>query len=89
MTDDIVNRLRSPATVFYEYAVDEGALLRAAADEIERLRAQVARLREALAFYADRETWRGDPCPAHSDVDGDFVATIGKKARAALKEAEQ
>ena len=36
--DDIVERLRSPANVFYEYAADNGAFLREAADEIERLR---------------------------------------------------
>ena len=35
---DIVERLRSPANVFYEYVADEGAMLREAADEIERLR---------------------------------------------------
>lgn len=35
---DIVERLRSPANVFYEYAADNGAFLREAADEIERLR---------------------------------------------------
>ena len=36
--DDSVERLRSPANVFYEYAADNGAFLREAADEIERLR---------------------------------------------------
>jgi len=88
MSDDIVNRLRGPMNLG-GYRVIGNNVCNDAADEIERLRALVARLREALAFYADRETWRGDPCPAHSDVDGDFVATVGKKARAALKETER
>jgi hypothetical protein len=35
---DIVERLLNPANVFYEYVADEGAMLREAADEIERLR---------------------------------------------------
>ncbi len=48
MTDDIVARLRSPANVFYEYAADDGALLRQAADEIERLR------RESDGAYSER-----------------------------------
>ena len=45
---NIVERLRSPANVFYEYAADNGAFLREAADEITRLRAENERLREAL-----------------------------------------
>ncbi len=35
---DIVERLRPPASVFYEYSADNGALLEQAADEIEKLR---------------------------------------------------
>lgn len=45
---DIVERLRNPANVFYEYAADKGAMLREAADEIERLRETVRSLRAAL-----------------------------------------
>lgn len=56
-----------------------------AESESQRLNREITRLREALKFYANRETWRGDPCPLHSDVDGDFVATPGKCARAALE----
>ena len=37
MTDDLVKRLRSPANVFYEYAADNGALLREASDRIVKL----------------------------------------------------
>lgn len=48
MTDDIVVRLRSPINVFYEYAADDGTLLRQAAAEIERLREENDKLR---AFY--------------------------------------
>jgi hypothetical protein len=46
---DIVKVLRSSASVFYEYSADNGALLKQAADEIEKLRAalQTAR-RDAL-----------------------------------------
>ena len=39
MTDDLVKRLRSPANVFYEYAADNGGLLKEAADRIEALEA--------------------------------------------------
>ncbi len=38
---DIAELLRSSATVFYEYAADNGALLRRAAEEIIRLRARL------------------------------------------------
>ena len=44
---DIVDRLRAPATVFYEYAADDGAFLREAADEI-------VKLRKALRLAGDR-----------------------------------
>ena len=46
---NIVERLRSPATVFYEYAADNGAFLREAADEITRLRADLAAALDAAA----------------------------------------
>lgn len=38
MSDDLVKRLRSPANVFYEYAADEGAFLREAADRLEQIK---------------------------------------------------
>lgn len=50
---DILNVLRSGATVFYEYTADGGALLRGAADEIERLR-EVERL--AVEYVRASET---------------------------------
>ena len=39
--NEVLNRLRSPASVFYEYAADDGALLKEAAAEIERLQARL------------------------------------------------
>ncbi len=50
--DGLIERLRSPAMVFYEYAADDGMLLRAAADAIAALQAKVQELqheRKALA----------------------------------------
>ena len=44
MTRDIVERLRQPASVFYEYSADNGDLLKKAADEIEKLRAWVNKI---------------------------------------------
>lgn len=41
MSDDLVKRLRSPATVFYEFAADNGALLKEAADRIEALEKEI------------------------------------------------
>ena len=41
---DILKILRSPAMAFYEYEADKGAILRESADEIERLRAEGAKL---------------------------------------------
>jgi len=35
---DILALLRSPSNIFYDYEADDGAMLRQAADEIERLR---------------------------------------------------
>ena len=34
---ELIERLRSPATVFYEYAADDGALLKQAADALEQM----------------------------------------------------
>ena len=45
---DVLNRLRSFVIVFYEYAADDGALLKEAADELERLQARVRELEAAL-----------------------------------------
>jgi hypothetical protein len=44
MVDDLIKRLRSPATVFYEYAADDGVLLREAADRIEKLEAALEKI---------------------------------------------
>lgn len=48
MTDDLVKRLRSPANVFYEYAADDGAFLREAADRIEQLEWYLAEAQKCL-----------------------------------------
>jgi len=66
---DIIERLRSPAVVFYEYAADDGALLKEAADEIERLREELAKAQK------DAEKWQQhvarQRAPAHScDIEG-------------------
>ena len=45
---DLVKRLRSPANVFYQYAADDGAFLREAADRIEKLEAEVKRLEQQI-----------------------------------------
>ena len=52
MTDipkmDIVEMLKSPANVFYEWAADNGDMLMQAAEEITALRAKVASLEAAI-----------------------------------------
>ena len=53
--------------------------------------AKLAKLREALEFYADRETWKGQ-VPERlidKDCDGDFAAVPGKRARQSLIETEE
>jgi len=70
---DIVERLRSPANVFYEYAADNGAFLREAADEIERLR-------EALNEIA---AWHEGPIGPHMDEPA-----AASTARLALNKGE-
>ena len=50
---DIVDRLRAPATVFYEYAADNGAFLREAANEIERLRQVLQKITELSPFKSN------------------------------------
>ncbi len=49
---ELANILRSPATVFYEYAADDGALLKAAGNLIDRQAAQIEELRKALEPFA-------------------------------------
>ena len=87
---NIVERLRSPANVFYEYAADNGAFLREAADEITRLRAALA------AVTAERDRMRAllvclydaaGPLDADKMPADDFaqIITIVLDARAALE----
>ena len=73
-TSDLVARLTARANLTYSYPIEDILLLRGAADELDRLNADNARLREALEGViriADRD------CP-------EFRA-----ARAALAEKEE
>lgn len=54
---DIVERLRSPANVFYEYAADNGAMLRESADEIERLREALSAMTELFKATEASAQW--------------------------------
>jgi glutamate-1-semialdehyde aminotransferase len=57
--------------------------MRDAAAEIERLKAEVERLREALKFYADKSNWTNPfGCPP-------AIHDHGEKARAALTSQEK
>ena len=97
---DIVERLRSPANVFYEYAADDGAFLREAADEIERLRATLDQTRrfalngEIDTIVSDeierlREALREITTPAYEYLSDEGAARHKIKiARAALGEKE-
>ena len=87
---DIVKLLTCAATVFYEYAADEGALLKRAANEITQLRAQAeaAELKgwneaiEAAHREADLEWWGGDRHRTSSTIG----PVICSKIRALKKE---
>lgn len=72
---DIVERLRRPDILLYQYAAsvsDDGAFLQEAADEIERLREALHKVLGIVGnFPVDR-----------------FEYNIIKEARAALKEKE-
>ena len=77
---DIVERLRSPANVFYEYAADKGAMLREAADEIERLREALRDCHHVLHKLM--------AIVPGNDAAVDEMAKVMKKARAALGEGK-
>ncbi len=53
MADDLVRKLESPANVFYEYAADDGAMLREAAAALTSAKAEIERLKEALRPFTD------------------------------------
>ena len=55
MSDDLVKRLRSPRNIFYEYAVDDGAFLREAADRIEALEAELLETQDRANAFATKE----------------------------------
>ena len=54
MSDDLIKRLRSSNNVFYEYAADNGALLREAADRIEHLERELAEERHSREVAAQK-----------------------------------
>jgi hypothetical protein len=51
MSNDLVQRLRSPANVFYEYAADNGAFLRESADHIEALERAICNYVSTVVSY--------------------------------------
>ena len=67
---NIVERLRSPANVFYEYAADNGAFLREAADAIEALLAERDALKAELAAVTkERDRMREALKPFAAQLD--------------------
>ena len=82
MTDDIVARLRAGG-----HHLTEKPLHLEAADEIERLRAEITRKDAALRFYANRAAYR----TSSVYMSGKRLETVieqdnGDRARAALNE---
>ena len=81
MSDDLATRLRRIARGYEPDDYGIAVNLDDAADEIDRLTAEVERLTEALRFYADPAVYKAHPHgPAFDDRDLSHVA------RAALKE---
>ena len=80
MSDDIVKRLRKMNNTYDDVPLRHVETADEAADEIERLRAQVARLREALSECAEELA-----CV----IDTRSTNTIYAAARAALKDTER
>jgi len=58
--DGLIALLRSPATVFYEYVADNGALLRAAADAL-------AALKDTNPSQAQAGLLHSNPIPGGAD----------------------
>lgn len=97
---DLVERLREEALEAdkeawrrldggHEYTM--GAMLAdEAADRIEALEAEIERLREALAFYANGEWSDGYPGGVKHEPNGDGVTHLdfGDRAKAALANLE-
>lgn len=54
MSNDLIKRLRCSANVFYEYAADNGALLREAADRIEYLERELSEERNSREVAAQK-----------------------------------
>ena len=81
--DGLIERLRSPAAVFYEYASDNGALLAEAADLIERL----IKAGNELGYYAGHDDscacvkgWATGPCNCgYTETWNQWRAALGEK----------
>jgi hypothetical protein len=108
MTDDLVKRLRGPQSAEVDYATRQEAadriealtaqlqvsneLGRALEEDAGQLRADNARLRKALTFYADEENYKSrlstDPCGCCTTWDEPIIHIYGDDsghiARAAL-----
>lgn len=99
--DGIVTRLRRDHKVWIDKNYDVLPIQIEAATEIEHLRAQVARLREALNSIASAFTsshldamarWEGSGTECFADdewQEANVIEPLSKIARAALKETER
>ena len=86
MSEDIVARLRSIGNAMGAF----GSIEREAADEIERLRAEIARKDAALRFYANRAAYR----TSSVYMSGKRLETVieqdnGDRARATLNNSNK
>lgn len=86
---DIAKKLCASANVFYEYSVDSGALLREAADELERLQAEVDRLQNDLSEYKNLLRFLASlDLEWFTEHDELLLETIVKDARTTLEKQE-
>ena len=95
---DILEELRDLDKIFYEYEADDGALLDRAANEIEELRKERNELREEskvdwVVFQKAAEEIERLREALHrislgSQDSGTTKESLGKEARAAVKEKE-
>lgn len=82
-TSDLVARLTARANLTYSYPIEDILLLRGAADELDRLNAENARLREALEKIATIQGG-GDCCSVY---EGFVYAKRISRAAIAKKES--
>jgi len=80
---DLVRLLRCNATIFYNYDADDGALLKAAANEIERLRGDKEQLKSLWHLAEARIAEEREACALICDgVYGRDAITIAAAIRA-------